>query len=363
MEPSMIFAPGTAWSLAPLGLALATAGLALVARGLVTVDPGRVLPAQRLVVLGVSDAGLALFQDLQLAGATGYQVLGFVRGPGSAEKEHGVPMLGASARLGALSDAFPFDAVVLGTPEAVHLPEVRACVERGLDVLPLSAIYERAMSRIPVPHIDASWFVHDVPGKGQGPNAVVKRILDLGLAAVGLAGTALLLPAIATAIRLGGGPGPIFYSQRRVGLGGRTFEIYKFRTMRTDAEAAGVAWAAERDTRITPVGRFLRRTRLDELPQFWNVALGDMSVVGPRPERPEFVEMLAREIPFYNQRHVVSPGLTGWAQVMFPYGASVEDALGKLQYDLFYLKNRSLLLDLKIMVKTIGVMACKIGSR
>jgi lipopolysaccharide/colanic/teichoic acid biosynthesis glycosyltransferase len=158
-------------------------------------------------------------------------------------------------------------------------------------------------------------------------------------------------------------PGPAIYSQRRVGKNGRVFTIHKFRSMYQDAEArTGAVWATADDPRVTPVGRFLRRTRLDEIPQLWNVLVGDMSLVGPRPERPEFVAELTAQIPFYGQRHVVRPGLTGWAQVRHSYGASVEDALQKLQYDLFYIKHLSIAFDLFVALETLKTVLVRRGS-
>ena len=159
-------------------------------------------------------------------------------------------------------------------------------------------------------------------------------------------------------------PGPVFYHQSRVGQKGRVFTVHKFRSMRQDAEAGtGPVWAAKAgDPRVTPIGGILRRARLDELPQLWNVLKGDMSVVGPRPERPEFVAQLTKEIPFYGQRHIVRPGLTGWAQVRYTYGASTEDALQKLQYDLFYIKNLSIALDVFIMAETIKTVVLRRGA-
>jgi len=172
-----------------------------------------------------------------------------------------------------------------------------------------------------------------------------------------------LLALVAVAVRLTS-PGPVLYHQERVGQHGRVFVLHKFRSMRSDAEQqSGAVWAKAGDTRVTTIGRFLRRTRLDELPQLWNVLSGHMSVVGPRPERPEFVTDLTRQIPYYGQRHVVRPGLTGWAQVRYTYGASVEDALMKLQYDLYYIKNRSLAFDLFIMVKTVKTVLMRKGGQ
>ena len=167
---------------------------------------------------------------------------------------------------------------------------------------------------------------------------------------------------VAIAIRLTS-PGPALYSQRRVGKDGQIFTIHKFRSMRADAEArTGAVWSVENDPRVTPVGRILRRTRLDELPQLWNVLVGDMSIVGPRPERPEFVADLTTQIPFYGQRHVVRPGLTGWAQVRHSYGSSVDDALQKLQYDLFYIKHLSIAFDLFICLETLKTVLVRRGS-
>jgi lipopolysaccharide/colanic/teichoic acid biosynthesis glycosyltransferase len=172
------------------------------------------------------------------------------------------------------------------------------------------------------------------------------------------------MAVVAAAVRLSS-PGPILYEQERVGLGGRVFRIHKFRSMQADAEAAtGPVWSAgASDARITPVGRFLRMTRLDELPQLWNVLRGDMSIVGPRPERPSFVSQLTETIPFYGQRHVLKPGLTGWAQVRYTYGATVEDAIEKLQYDLYYIKNLSLTLDVVIVIETLKIVILRRGAR
>ena len=160
-----------------------------------------------------------------------------------------------------------------------------------------------------------------------------------------------------------GSKGPAIYQQQRVGQHGHVFKVYKIRTMRQDAEAStGAVWARPGDARVTRIGRFLRKTRLDELPQLWNVIVGNMSLVGPRPERPEFVSELTVQIPFYGQRHVVKPGLSGWAQVRYPYGASVEDAMEKLQYDLFYVKNMSIALDLFIIFETLKTIILRPGS-
>jgi exopolysaccharide biosynthesis polyprenyl glycosylphosphotransferase len=190
----------------------------------------------------------------------------------------------------------------------------------------------------------------------------MKRSIDLLAAVCGLVLTAPIMVLVAIAVRATS-RGPVLYRQQRVGQHGRVFTVVKFRSMRQDAEVGtGAVWAIANDRRVTPVGRFLRRARLDELPQLWNVLIGDMSLVGPRPERPEFVSLLTKEIPFYGQRHTIRPGLTGWAQVRYTYGSTVEDALEKLQYDLFYIKNLSIPLDLFIVFSTIKTVVLRRGA-
>jgi exopolysaccharide biosynthesis polyprenyl glycosylphosphotransferase len=191
---------------------------------------------------------------------------------------------------------------------------------------------------------------------------VTKRALDIVTASLGLVLAAPLALMVMALIKLTS-PGPVFYRQERVGQHGRPFTVLKFRSMRVDAEhGTGPVWAQKNDTRATPVGRFLRRTRLDEIPQLWNALRGDMSMVGPRPERPGFVADLTKQIPFYGQRHVAKPGVTGWAQVKYTYGASVEDALQKLQYDLYYIKNMSVALDIFVMLQTVKTVLLRRGA-
>jgi exopolysaccharide biosynthesis polyprenyl glycosylphosphotransferase len=188
-------------------------------------------------------------------------------------------------------------------------------------------------------------------------------VLNFSVALLALVVSLPLLPFIVLAVKLGS-PGPVLYRQQRVGRRGKIFYCYKFRTMRRDAEAdTGATWATDNDPRITRVGKFLRSSRLDEIPQLWCVLKGDMHFVGPRPERPEFVEWLSREIPYYGVRHVVRPGITGWAQVQYKYGNTLEDAREKLQYDLFYIKNASLGLDLLIMFETIKIVLIGRGAK
>jgi exopolysaccharide biosynthesis polyprenyl glycosylphosphotransferase len=240
--------------------------------------------------------------------------------------------------------------------ELVNYPAVeeavQACLESGCRVTDQPTFTERLLGEVPADAINTRWLLLADVDTG-GTYDAVKRIADIAAALVGLVLTGPLWPLLALLIRLDS-PGPVFFRQQRVGRHGRLFCIYKFRTMRLNAETHGAQWAVAGDPRVTRLGRLLRQSRLDELPQFWNILRGDMSLVGPRPERPEFVEQLARQIPHYRQRHLIKPGLTGWAQINYSYGASVEDAHRKLCYDLYYLKHRSIELDAAIIIRTVG---------
>jgi exopolysaccharide biosynthesis polyprenyl glycosylphosphotransferase len=227
---------------------------------------------------------------------------------------------------------------------------------RGIAIIPMPLLYERITGRVPVEHVDSHWtIVLPIDGKTIfNPYPVLKRLADIGLALLGLTIFLLLFPLIAMLIRLDSS-GSIFYSQERVGLNGRVFRIYKFRSMVADAEKdSGAIFSQQGDPRVTRMGRLMRKTRLDEFPQLVNILRGDMSLIGPRPERPEHIRRLTKKIPFYRTRLVVRPGLTGWAQVRYGYGSDDEDALIKLQYDLYYIRHQSFLLDMNILVRTIG---------
>jgi sugar transferase (PEP-CTERM system associated) len=243
------------------------------------------------------------------------------------------------------------------------LRELLDCKLAGVTVNDLSSFFERMRGQVRLDSLRASWLIYG-DGFRQGiGRTVVKRVFDVVAASVLLVVTApvMLLAAIAIALESGF---PVIYRQERVGQGGRTFKVLKFRSMRLDAEADGKPrWATNSDDRITRVGHFMRKTRIDELPQIFNVLHGDMSFVGPRPERPYFVDQLTDQIPFYAARHSVKPGITGWAQVRYSYGASVDDAVQKLQYDLYYVKNHTLFLDLLVLVQTVRVVLTGDGAR
>jgi len=226
----------------------------------------------------------------------------------------------------------------------------------GIPIFSLSDFFESYLFLVPVNEINNDWFIR-AEGFTMLHSSVatrVKRVFDITVAIVLILSSIPIMSVAALAIGLSS-KGPILFRQTRVGMQNKPFTVFKFRTMKVDAEHEGAQWASNNDPRILPIGHFLRATRIDELPQCWNILKGDMSVVGPRPERPEFTSELAEQIPYYDLRHIIKPGLTGWAQVSYPYGASIEDALKKLQYDLYYIKNHSLLLDLNILLRTVLV--------
>ena len=233
---------------------------------------------------------------------------------------------------------------------------------RGIEVEDAALFYERQSGRVYVSGLRPGDVIFDERFATRRGTRRLKRIFDVLVSAIGLVLAAPLMILAGDAVRLES-PGPLFYTQVRVGEFGDPFRIYKFRSMRADAEKDGAQFAQEKDPRVTHVGAVIRKTRIDELPQLWNVLRGDMSMVGPRPERPVFVEQLAREVPFFRQRLYVKPGITGHAQVNCRYGASAEDMREKLQYDLYYIKNYGLLFDLSILLDTVKVVLLGAGSR
>ena len=274
-------------------------------------------------------------------------------------------MIGELASLPSIIAQHHIDRVVVSLSDrrgALPISELLQAKLSGVRVEDAATTYERIAGKILIESIRPSWLIFSDGFRASRTTRLLKRTVDLLLATVGLAVSSPLMLAAAIAIRLES-PGPVLYSQERVGEAGRRFILYKFRSMRVDAEAGAPLWASEKDERVTLVGRFIRLTRIDELPQLWNVLLGDMSFVGPRPERPFFVDQLAESIPFYRERHCVKPGITGWAQINYPYGASLEDARQKLSYDLYYVKNRSLFLDFVILLSTVRVILLQEGAR
>lgn len=321
---------------------------------------------KKLLIVGAGWAGKTLHDAIK--GNPDYNVVGFVDDdPCKWDSPNSPEVVGGCQTLKEQVRANEVDSIIIAI---THLkgPELLKCALdckiEGVHVYDMPSFYEEITGKVPVEHVDDFWFV-STPLAGVRKivyNLKIKRMLDIILSFIGLVVSFPLTILTATAIKLES-PGPIFYKQRRVGLNGSTFEVIKFRSMRNDAEKGGAVWAQKVDPRVTRVGNVIRKIRIDEIPQMWNVLKGEMSFIGPRPERPEFVDMLNEKIPYYSLRHSVRPGITGWAQVMYPYGASVEDALEKLQYDLFYIKNLSPLLDFHILLKTVKVVLFRKGAR
>jgi len=247
-----------------------------------------------------------------------------------------------------------------GTTPMKELLELRM---QGVKIEEAASWLEKISGKIEVENLYPSWLVFNEGFRRSAVFVLVRRVLSIIISLIGLLLALPLLPFVALAVRLDS-EGPVFYTQTRVGKRGRLFKVVKFRTMRQDAESSsGAQWAADNDPRITRVGRFLRMSRLDEIPQLWCVLKGDMAFVGPRPERPEFIEGLSKEIPYYGVRHMVRPGVTGWAQIKYKYGSTIEDAREKLQYDLYYIKHASIGLDLLIMFQTVKIVILGRGAQ
>jgi len=224
-----------------------------------------------------------------------------------------------------------------------------------LNYISFTTFYEIITKKVPLENIDELWFLQNISQSKRRIYEILKRTFDIIFSFIGLLVTVVLFPFLALAIKIDS-DGSVFYSQKRVGKDGTIFNLYKFRTMIKNAEKKGPQWSSPNDSRITKIGKFLRTTHLDEFPQFWSIFKGDISFVGPRPERPEFVSQLKEKIPYYEIRHLIKPGFTGWAQIKYQYGASIKEAEEKLKYDLYYIKNRSFFLDLAILFKTIQLI-------
>jgi exopolysaccharide biosynthesis polyprenyl glycosylphosphotransferase len=315
----------------------------------------------RVLGLGAGEEAARLAAAFEKREAHGVELVGFVGNLSHAV----VPVMGELADLPEIVRRHEIDAIVL-TASRHRLPLLEHLLgvgDRTPALLELSDLYERAFGCVPVEEINAAWFIEALTLHRRLQASVARRSVDVVVATLAAIALAPVMAIVALAIKLDSA-GPVFYRQVRVGEGGRRFTIIKFRSMRTDAEASGAPqWASERDPRITRVGAFIRRCRIDELPQLWNVVAGEMALVGPRPERPELVAEIARQLPFYEPRHLVRPGITGWAQVYAPYAASIEETLEKLSYDLYYVKHQSFATDAGIMLSTLGVMAGGRGAR
>ncbi|MEO8304457.1 MAG: TIGR03013 family XrtA/PEP-CTERM system glycosyltransferase [Betaproteobacteria bacterium] len=324
--------------------------------------------ARRTLVLGTGVEAVGVEQSIGHLGQA-VKFLGFfpAKKTDAAHQVAGTRVLGSGMDLVDAARRYKVDEIIVAVRErrggVLPLRELLDCKLMGVRVLDLSSYYERAVGQLRLDSLHASWLIFG-DGFRQGfTRTFVKRIFDIGAAMtlLVLASPVMLLTCVAIALENGF---PIIYRQERVGQGGRLFNVIKFRSMRRDAEIDGKPrWAVNNDDRVTRIGRVIRKVRIDELPQLINVLRGDMSLVGPRPERPYFVDQLAREIPYYAVRHSVKPGVTGWAQVRYHYSASLEDAVQKLQFDLYYVKNHTLFLDIVILFETVGVVMTGEGAQ
>jgi sugar transferase (PEP-CTERM system associated) len=325
-------------------------------------------PRERLLLVGTGAAAVQLARELyDRRHELGVEIVGFVD-PDPAKMGEVVinpGVIGTIDDISSIVRARSVDRVVVSLADArgkLPMDKLLEVKLQGVSFDHLASVYEQYTGKIAVENLRPSWLIFSSGFSGTPALKAVKRGVDILAAVSGLILAAPIMLIVAAAVRLTS-RGPALYHQVRVGYRDRHFVVHKFRSMRMDAEAeTGAVWAQAHDPRVTPIGRFLRKSRLDELPQLWNVLKGDMSFVGPRPERPEFVEDLTHEIPFYSQRHAVRPGLTGWAQVKYSYGASREDALEKLQYELFYIKNMSIALDVYIILKTMKTVILRRGT-
>lgn len=324
---------------------------------------------RRTMIYGAGDRAASLFDLRRKADRRGFQIVGRLAAPGDTivGDRSDVLMTNGKSIIEYVRDARADEIVIAMDERRGNFP-VRELLDvrlQGISVIDLIEFLERETGKIPIDLVNPGWLIFSEGFHISRTRKISQRVLDVLVSSGLVLMTWPIMLLIVLAIKIEDGPAAaVLFRQCRVGRGGRRFQVFKFRSMAVDAEADGKAvWADRDDIRITQVGRFLRRSRLDELPQVFNVLRGNMSLVGPRPERPEFVEMLQDEIPYYSERHAVNPGVTGWAQLRYSYGASKEDAKEKLQYDLYYVKNQSLMLDIMILLQTVEVVLWGKGAR
>jgi sugar transferase (PEP-CTERM system associated) len=321
---------------------------------------------ERVLIVGTGLTARTVAREIQTQHDFGYRVVGFIDDAPETSRLLHPPAVGTSEDIPRLVREHDVNRIIVGLPDRrgrLPIAQLLQAKLSGTRVEDATTTYERLTGKILIDDLKPSWLIFSDGFVVSRSMRFWKRAFDVGLASVGFVLAAPLTLLTALAVYLDS-DGPILYSQERVGEGGRIFTVYKFRSMRVDAEPDGQPmWAQDGDDRVTRVGRIIRTTRLDEIPQLWNVLRGDMSFVGPRPERPFFVQQLEQEIPYYQQRHSVKPGLTGWAQIKYPYGSSIEDATEKLRYDLYYIKHVSLALDLSIVFDTFKVIIFGKGAK
>jgi sugar transferase (PEP-CTERM system associated) len=324
---------------------------------------------RRVLVLGAGPKASKIVHRMRRrVDRRGFIVVGFIPVNGEAPMVPEDRLLPAEGSLSALAERLQVNEIVIATEDrrgSLPLQELLACKQRGINITNLITFFEREQGRVKLSLIDPSWLIFSNGFDATPLRKASKRIFDVSATAIMLLLLWPLFLLTVLAIWIESGPrAPVLYRQDRVGERDKVFSLIKFRSMRTDAEKDGIArWASKEDDRVTRVGRFIRKVRIDELPQLWNVLRGDMSLIGPRPERPQFVAELEQKIKYYELRHCVKPGLAGWAQLNYPYGADEKDAAEKLKYDLFYVKNHNFTLDLIILIQTFEVILFRRGAR
>lgn len=323
---------------------------------------------ERILIVGSGASAIEIARETIERRDAGFRILGFVdNDPELLGKSLINPrVVGLTSELASIVQRENVDRIVVSMGErrgqfpSEQLLDLslsgNVTIEEG------ASFYERLTGRVNLDMLRPSWLIFSGRGRQKRMSGIARAVMHRSVALIGALVSLPIAILTAILIRLES-PGPVLYKQERVGKNGRPFTIMKFRSMRVDAEKDGPVWARSMDDRTTRVGRIIRKIRVDEVPQFWNILKGEMSFVGPRPERPHFVAQLAQEIPYYEQRHLIAPGLTGWAQIKYPYGSSVEDARQKLQYDLYYIKNQSLMLDAAILFETVKTILFGCGAR
>lgn len=318
-------------------------------------------PDTNILILGAGDAGKTIVKEVLQRPMLKMNMVGFIDNDENPEKfgYEGVKVIGRTSALKEIIEKYDIKTIIIAIDTQLDYQtrmDISDCVPQGVNIWRMSHFYEKVTQKIPVLIITPEWFLYEFTSIDRPLYECLKRLFDIVAATIILIVTLPIEIICALSIKFADG-GPIFYYQERIGKNNKPFKMIKLRTMIQTAEKDGAVWAADnnKDPRVLPIGRIARKARFDEIPQMINIIKGEMSIVGPRPERPEFVELLGKEIPFYNRRHWIAPGWTGWAQIMYRYGASIEDATEKLRYDFYYIKHRNIFWDFSILMKAISM--------
>lgn len=345
--------------------AISFIGIVLIRMAFFRIISGNILQRQ-VLIMGAGNRAGSLMMLRRRVDRHGFNIVGFIRMPGDDDFIDSSYVLDVKRPLLDYVHELHVDEIVVAMDDrrsSLPLQELLDCKMNGIDVLDVQSFFERESGKIVIDVLRTGWLIFSEGFAQNMWHCYMKRGIDIFVSLAALLVSLVVTLPVALLIKLED-RGPVFYSQLRVGRNGKVFRVYKFRSMRVDAEKDGSPqWAKKDDDRVTKMGKFIRKTRIDELPQIFNVLRGDMSIVGPRPERPEFVKELSTKIPYFDTRHQVKPGITGWAQICYPYGASEKDSLEKLQYDLYYAKNHNLLMDMSIILQTIEVILFGKGAR